>query len=86
MLKPMKSSSMDNSLIDCRSAAEVVVVEGVELHFIVVLAGMQAVEIGAAVEAQQHCLAVDHEGSVPVSKRGPQRSAETDRSSRDRCA
>jgi hypothetical protein len=31
---------------------------------------VQAVEIGATVDAEQHGLAVDHEASVPASKRG----------------
>ena len=38
-------------------------VEGVELHLVVVPAGMQAVEVGDAVDAKQHCLAVDDEGA-----------------------
>jgi hypothetical protein len=45
-------------------------VEGVELHLVIVPAGMQAVEIGAAVDAEQHGLTVDHEGRIPVSQRG----------------
>ncbi|MGQ2181847.1 hypothetical protein ACT4MK_00150 (plasmid) [Bradyrhizobium barranii] len=35
-------------------------VEGVELHLRVVLAGMQATEVGDAVDAQEHRLAIDH--------------------------
>ena len=33
-------------------------------------ARMQGVEIGAAIDAQQHRLAVDHKGRVSVSQRG----------------
>ena len=33
-------------------------------------ARMQAVEIGAAVDAEQHGLAIDHEGGVAVTERG----------------
>ena len=36
-------------------------VEGVELHLVIVLARVQAVEVAAAVDAEQHGLAVDHE-------------------------
>ena len=34
------------------------------------LAGVQAVEIGPAVDAEQHGLAVDHERAVAVAQRG----------------
>ena len=36
-------------------------VEGAELHLGVLPAGMQRAEIGAAIDAQDHGLAVDHE-------------------------
>jgi len=36
-------------------------VEGVKFDLGIVFAGMQAVEFGAAVDAEQHRLAVDHE-------------------------
>jgi len=35
-------------------------IEGAELNFIVVLAGMQRVEIGDAIGAQDHRLAIEH--------------------------
>jgi hypothetical protein len=31
---------------------------------------MQAVKIGAAIDARQHRLAFDHEGGIPVTQRG----------------
>ena len=34
------------------------------------LAAVQAVEVRPAIDAQQHGLTIDHEGSVPVAKRG----------------
>ena len=36
-------------------------VEGVEPHFVIVLAGVQGVEVGDAVHAEHHGLALDHE-------------------------
>jgi hypothetical protein len=36
-------------------------VEGVELHLVVLLSGMQGVEVGNAVDAEHHGLTVDHE-------------------------
>jgi hypothetical protein len=45
-------------------------VEGVQLHFIVMLPGMQRVEVGDAVHAEYHRLAIDHELPVPVSAGG----------------
>ena len=52
-------------------------VEGVELHLGVMLAAVQAVEIGPAVDAGQHGLAIDHELAVAVAQRslGDQREA-----------
>ena len=44
-------------------------VEGVELHFIVVPARVQPIEVGPAVDAEQHGLAIDHERAVAVSER-----------------
>jgi hypothetical protein len=40
--------------------------EGVELHFVVMLARMQRVEVGNAVNAKHHCLAINHELLEPV--------------------
>lgn len=59
-------------------------VEGVELHLFVVPAGMEAVEIGDAVDAEQHPLAVEHEGCDPVAERGLEIS-DSSWSSRGRC-
>jgi len=41
-------------------------IEGAELHFVVVPAGMQCVEIGIAVNAQDYCLAIDDEMLLAV--------------------
>ena len=45
-------------------------VEGVELHLVIVPAGMQAVKVGPAIDAQQHGLAIDHKQAVSVTQRG----------------
>jgi hypothetical protein len=45
-------------------------VEGVELHLVIVLAGMQSVEIGDAVDAKDHRFAIDDELLVSVLQRG----------------
>lgn len=45
-------------------------VESVELHLIVMLAAVQAVEVGNAIDAKQNCFAIVHEGAVPVAQRG----------------
>jgi hypothetical protein len=52
-------------------------VEGIKLHFVIVLPAVQAVEIRNAVDAEQHGFTIDHERAVPVSKRslGDQRIA-----------
>jgi len=42
----------------------------VELHFIVVFVEMQAIEIGTAIDAQQHGFAVDDERRIAVKERG----------------
>jgi len=44
-------------------------VEGVELDLTSVLAAVQAVEVGAAVDAQRHRFAVDHERTIAVAQR-----------------
>jgi hypothetical protein len=41
-------------------------VEGIELHFVVMLARVQRVEIGNAIDPEHHRLAVDHELLDPV--------------------
>ena len=45
-------------------------VEGVELDLGIVLAAMQPVEVGDAVDTEQHGLAVDHERCIPIAQRG----------------
>jgi hypothetical protein len=45
-------------------------VKGAELDFVVLLARMKRVEIGHAVDAQDHGLAVDHELAASVLQRG----------------
>jgi hypothetical protein len=45
-------------------------VEGVELHFLVVSARVQGVEIGDAIDPEQHRLAIDHELLISVLQRG----------------
>ena len=45
-------------------------IERLELDLGIVPARVQPVEVRAAVDAQQHRLAVNDEGRVPVSKRG----------------
>ena len=45
-------------------------VERATLDFIVVLPGMQRVEIGDAVHTQDDGLAIDHEPLLPVLQRG----------------
>ena len=40
-------------------------VEGVELHLVVVLAGMQGVEVGDAVHPEHHSLAIGDELGLP---------------------
>ena len=52
--------------IDQRQLAQIVAVahqhvEGVELDLGIVLAAVQAVEVGYAVDAEQHRFAIDHE-------------------------
>jgi hypothetical protein len=49
-----------------RELAEIVAIQrqavkGVKLHFVIVSAGVQAVEVGDAVDSEQHGLAVDNE-------------------------
>jgi hypothetical protein len=44
-------------------------IEGVELHFVVMLARMQRVEIRDTVDTEHHRLAVDHELLVSILKR-----------------
>ena len=58
-----------------RQSAEIVTgerhdVEGVQLHLVIVLAGMQRVEIGDTIDAKHHGLAVDHELLGPVLQGG----------------
>jgi hypothetical protein len=58
-----------------RQAPEIVAahrqnVEGVELDFVVVLPGVQTVEVGDAVNAEQHRLAVNDELALSVLARG----------------
>ena len=45
-------------------------IEGVQLHFVVMPAGMQPIEIGDAIDSEQDRLAVDHERGLPVPQRG----------------
>ena len=45
-------------------------IEGVELDLGIVPARVQAVEIGAAVSAEQHSLAIEDKGGVVVAQRG----------------
>ena len=52
-------------------------VEGVELDLVIVLARVQAVEIGAAVDAEQHRLAVDDERCCFGFAARPRRSADS---------
>ena len=51
-------------------AAEREDIEGVELHLVIVLAGVQRVEVGDAVDAEDHGLAVDDEMLLAVLERG----------------
>jgi hypothetical protein len=45
-------------------------VEGAELDFVVLFARMQRVEIGHAVDTEDHSLAIDHELAASVLQRG----------------
>jgi stress response protein YsnF len=45
-------------------------VEGIELHLVIMLSRVQAVEIGDAVDTEQHRLAVDDERRASVSQGG----------------
>jgi hypothetical protein len=45
-------------------------VEGVELHLVIVLPGVQPVEIRNAIDIQQHRLAIVDERGSPVPQRG----------------
>jgi hypothetical protein len=45
-------------------------IEGVEHYLVVMFSGVQAVEIGDAVDANQDRLAIDDERSAPVSQGG----------------
>jgi hypothetical protein len=56
----------------------------VKLDLMVILAGMQPIEIGDAIDAEQDRLAVDHERGLTVLAL-PQRSAVNGRSSRGHC-
>ena len=44
-------------------------IEGVELDLGIVLARMQAVEIAAAVDTEQHGFAIEDEGAIPITER-----------------
>jgi hypothetical protein len=44
-------------------------IEGIELHFVVMPARVQRIEVGDAVDTEHHCLAVDHELLMPVLQR-----------------
>jgi hypothetical protein len=44
-------------------------VEGIELRLRILLAGVQGVEVGDAIDAKHHGLAIDHELPVPVLAR-----------------
>jgi hypothetical protein len=73
-----------------RQLAEVVAVErqnieGVEHHLVIVSAGMQAVEIGDAVNAEQDRLAIDNERAFPVPQRCLRDQGIPGRSNRGRC-
>ena len=59
-----------SSLVLYRGVSRVAAIEGIELHLSIVLSGMQAVEIRAAVDVKPHRLAVDHEGRTVVAQRG----------------
>ena len=45
-------------------------IESIELHLIVMLAGVERIEVGDTVDAQHHGLAIDDELPVPVLQRG----------------
>jgi hypothetical protein len=45
-------------------------VKGVELDIVIMLAAMQAVEVGDTVDAEQHGFAINDEGVEPVTQRG----------------
>ena len=60
-------------------------VEGVEFDFVVMLARMQPVEVAATIDAEQHGIAVEHEGTVPIAARGTRQRAGIDRYSHGRC-
>jgi hypothetical protein len=44
-------------------------IEGIELDFVIVFAAVQAVEVGYAVDAEQHRFAIDHKQGISVSER-----------------
>jgi hypothetical protein len=60
-------------------------VEGVEFDFVIVFAGMQAVEVGDAVDSEQHGLAIEYGMTIADCAMLPERSAEIDPSSHSRC-
>ena len=65
----------DCSCADERQRPEIVAVadqhvEGIELDFFIVLARVQADEVGSAVDAEQHSFTVNHKGALAVSQRG----------------
>ena len=45
-------------------------IERIELHFVVMLAAVQAVEIRDAINTEQHGFPVDHKRGVAVAERG----------------
>ena len=45
-------------------------IKGVELHFVIKLPAVEAIEVGDAVDAEQHGFAVQGEGVGPVAQRG----------------
>jgi hypothetical protein len=54
----------------CARRRKAVSHEGAKLYFLVVLAGMQRVEIGNAVDTEDHGFAVDYEMPTAVLERG----------------
>jgi hypothetical protein len=61
-------------------------IEGIELHFSVVLTGMQGVEVGDAVDPEDDGLSIDDEVLLPVLGARSRRSRGSDGSSHGRCA
>jgi len=62
-------------------------IEGVELDLVIVLPRVQAVEVAAAINAEQHGLAIDQKRTVAVPERGlgdPRKSAALPDHSRSR--